>query len=339
MTLGVSIANSPVTMTFQTRALLSLTARFVFICAALDASAEAPGPKPFPKLSKVGAANSYRYRLHGMNLPVSSYNPQMTLSNLFPVSDSSLTPSSLARGTLQNYNAKSALFANPVRFVIGDGSIKRVFIGVDKSPGSTLNAKLDRVMSDMMTQFGVSQPESLERESVYRFLADELQSYIAWAKGAPERELDWDRALAANASIASSTQEIFRGLIDNFELEKVIPLPNYVHPIVPLEKYIERQEGYCQQMVMLASLVLERLKIPHNPVSGAVVDFGNSLVTNGHSWIEIPDGRILDVAWQTLDLPEKNRDPEHPDWLWFGNARGHQYRFKYAFYPILSLDP
>jgi hypothetical protein len=104
-------------------------------------------------------------------------------------------------------------------------------------------------------------------------------------------------------------------------------------PVLPLEEWIRHQEGYCLQMVLVASMVLERHGIPHRVVNGALV-YTTVKYYGGHVWIELADGRVLDPAWGVLEAPGAG-----PSYIPLGFGFGGGFRFPYSVFPYLELDP
>jgi hypothetical protein len=88
----------------------------------------------------------------------------------------------------------------------------------------------------------------------------------------------------------------------------------------------------CFHNALLASLLLQRVGVPHRLRAG-FASFGRpSYDTTGHTIIELADGRILDPTWHLLKKKKPHAD--YPGWIegdgWYWTDYDH--------YPYLILE-
>lgn len=222
----------------------------------------------------------------------------------------------------------------PDKFVLSNGTTLRTFIEVNKQPGSQLKAQIDQISNEIVTNFNKKNKKDPGQSDVLNYLTQNLEKHMAWiTRNGSETNFSWDKNLvgpdAVNFLLASKRKSLVNhGIGTWIETDKR-------HYAVPFENIVELKKGLCLDMVLLASFLLENFNISHRVVFGSVLS-GN-FVGQGHAWIELPDGRILDVAWNTLDYPQLGKSPGNANWIWFGNEKGFQYRYPYAFFPIISL--
>ncbi len=234
------------------------------------------------------------------------------------------------QGTLINWNQQPPRFL-PNKFMISDGTLIRPFLQIDKTPGSELNNYLISLRSYITQGLHYKNPSEVPPEVLFNFLTKNMKMFIDWSN-----EKDDMHIYGWHPTAATTTQFDVTYAAD---FTKLFTLPvgqwietTYSHLGFPFRQVIMAKKGFCIDMVLLSSFILESFNIQHRVVFGSVLE--NDSLGGGHTWIQLNDGRILDVAWQTLDFPKLNQRSDHDDWLWFGNAKGYQYRYAYNFFPI-----
>ncbi len=236
-------------------------------------------------------------------------------------------------GTLINWSKAPKPYF-PDRFVLSNGSTLRTFIEIDKRPGSRLKAQIDEISVEIISSVNKKNKTDVEPSEVLNYLTQDLHKHMAWiTRNGSETNFSWDKNLTGPGSVNFLLASKRKSLI-NHSIGTWIETDRQ-HYAVPFENIVELKKGLCLDMVLLASFLLENFNISHQVVFGSVLS-GN-FVGQGHTWIELSDGRILDVAWNTLDYPQFGKNPGNPNWIWFGNEKGFQYRYPYAFFPIISL--
>ncbi len=234
----------------------------------------------------------------------------------------------------------------PRRFVISDGSLSRSFIGVDQTPGSPLDRRLKAIYKSIESRLNYR----VTKESLLELLVHNVADFMgpvqnSDASGGPQ--LPWDLAIDQRLRrLELPKVEFFR--------HSVSFVPIYVQmPVQPLESYIDQGEGYCIQQALLASLILRHYNVHHRFVNGSTaIKPGYSY---GHTWIELADGRILDLSARILEKPiraqEARRMGIYPrqllndDWYYLPSYKIFDYgswhdawRFEVAHYLALDLD-
>jgi hypothetical protein len=279
-----------------------------------EAIASARSRVGLPASLEVGASTAHRYR-----------DPRVIPSTIAVTLWVPL-PSVEDPGEVRDLNAMRCDERLPERCVIGDGSLRRALIGIDKRPGSPLDRALDTIAGRMPR----GADGRVAPEAAVEFVRRETNNLVRWTAGARfndgRPELPWDRAIDAPPESAWS---VFRRAGDLQVGER--PLATGLrHPVVPLERWLEAGEGYCIQKALLGTLLLERAGVASRMVQGAVAQGPGT--TTGHAWIELGDGRVLDPAWGRLEAPGA-RDPAFPDRFRFGGS----FRFANQCYPYLAL--
>lgn len=223
-------------------------------------------------------------------------------------------PGPTTAGRMRSMNSKRDIEPMPLRYVVSDGSVRRAFIGVDHRPGT----RLDRCIDELVSELPRGRNGSLDREIVFEFLRDHLMDYL---RPIPQGvAMAWDQNLT-EAPILSTLFTQARDLkVGHFPLSSGVR-----QPVAPLESYLEQGYGACIHKSLVASMILEKLRIPHRIV------MGGSMQT-GHTWIELSDGRILDPTWQILDQP--NDQGMNPGWMMHGQTPV----FRDQIYPYLVLQ-
>ncbi len=250
----------------------------------------------------IGLANVYTYPANNVSITIE-----------FPLE---------FKGLLINWSNEG--FKNlPDRFLLSDGTSKRNFITVDKTKGSKLAAFIDEIRSNMAAYYDRQNPTLLTQPQILTYLAKYTQKYIQWKTEAPQTDV-------VHYSPMNQYSSLLLFLPKGEWYETKVP-----HTASPFTDILDGESGVCIDMALLASFVLESFNIKHKTVFGSVQT--NDYYGGGHTWIELADGRILDVAWKTIGKPQMKLHPINKDWLWFGNEIGFQYRFPYDFFPIIKL--
>jgi hypothetical protein len=218
--------------------------------------------------------------------------------------------------------------ALPQRFIIGDGSMNRAFIGVDQSPGTTLDRILSAITARLKSQF-FSSP--MTQEQGVKFVIENIRLNLAalvdsrWLVG-PDRigTNIWDPP----PSVAK--------LGDDVKKQR----HNVKFPVVPFERFLtEGCNAYCIHRALLTKLIFDRMGIPSKYVAGASVQIetNGKFSTFGHSWLEIKDrgGEIVVVDPEHQVVAKKGpANPIDADWFGFNNG----YRYADHRWPILVLQ-
>jgi hypothetical protein len=231
-------------------------------------------------------------------------------------------------GGLLNSNALEFPRDLSARWIMGDGGVTRALVGIDLSPGSPLSLWVEAFYRKAIA----SSASSARRDQLARvleYVRVNVNCALAWTDGAQyndgRSELPWDLAIRSYSDMKLTLEKAAYLPV----LHEPIPSEHSL-PVVGLEKYLEIGKGYCIQKAILASLILSRAGIRHRLVNGAVV-VGPG-VSGGHTWIELADGRILDVAWELLAKPARGHR-DHADWINVGGS----WRFENQAYLILRL--
>jgi hypothetical protein len=270
-----------------------------------------------PALAPVGAQTIERFvdpRVVAQHITVTVFLP--------------LTPGGQG-GVLHDMNEKPFDAAFPPRFVVGDGSLRRVFVGVDKRPGTPLDTWLDALAVELPRRAD----GALDLVATVEHLRTRLGTLMKGTERADgAAELPWDRAVGPQLASTAAAMAAAGGAA----IGAPITAEGAEHPVLPLERYLEAGVGYCLQKALVAGLVLERVGVPARVVQGA-----NELspgVTSGHTWVELPPspeypaGVVLDPTWELV----RTRGPEHP--VIPGRWRfDRTYRFRNTLYPYLEL--
>jgi len=220
----------------------------------------------------------------------------------------------------------------PKNFVMSDGSLFRPLLWVDRNPHSALSAGIEEVSRQILKLYGLKEKSDVWPETILQFLSNQTQDYISF---------DVQSAVTSapiSERAKQEERELMASLLDKSPGAYSAPFKHYTQDLERFENVLIRGKGVCLDMVLLASFILEDFKIPHRVIHGSLVAQHNPGEKGGHSWIELADGRILDVAWKTLGkVDESERHFYHKDWKFFGNSMGAQFRFSYEAYPILEI--
>lgn len=270
-------------------------------------------PPAFPQSAGLGVQTIHRYeepRVAPSTIAVTVHTP---------------IPTAGVPGTLLDTNSKPFTEPLSARFIIGDGGTTRAFTGVDL----TVSSELDQILDAIILRMPKQPDGTVSQEDAIEFMRSETNNIIRWTRGSSmndgRAEFAWDRALQIGPQARTAFERVaFQNVGDPAE-----PAGQDL-TVVGLERYVQAGEGYCIQKALLAACVLGKLGVPLRIVNGAVSQAPGR--TTGHTWLELQDGRILDVAWGRIDRPVFDH-ATHRDWFRFGSS----YRFANQRYPYMSL--
>ncbi|PIS11845.1 MAG: hypothetical protein COT73_01755 [Bdellovibrio sp. CG10_big_fil_rev_8_21_14_0_10_47_8] len=277
------------------------------VCSQIHRPAKLAGISHLPKDVLVGAATIDRYFDHRL------ISPDVVVTVFVP------TPDTPAQGLLVNFNARQLPQQLAKRFVIGDGSYRRSFVGIDTTPGSPLSMILDK----MVAEYQRSRFSKMGATGPIQF----VQSYIEKKLGPVEQDLPWDQSIR----LKKNPDAEFTAAINSPVFHFPLVMSRARLPVVPLERYLEAEKGYCLQKALFASLALSRLGVRHRFVNGAISHY--DLHNEGHSWIELQDGHIFDPTWGIFEMPIRNHQI-HAHWIYVAGS----WRFENTNYPALELS-
>jgi hypothetical protein len=191
---------------------------------------------------------------------------------------------------------------------MSDGTVWTAFVGVDRTPGS----RLAHCISELRSRMPHSTPEaSLE------FLRDQLKNYLR--EPAKDFTFPWDKGPDESISLRELFSSAKYLQVGHYPLRS-----QQTHAVVPLEEFLKIGYGTCLHKAIIASLLLESLGIPHRLVNGATQ-------LAGHTWIVLPDGRVLDPSLGVLEQPK-------PSTVLPGRVRfGDVFAFENQVWPYLAL--
>jgi hypothetical protein len=248
------------------------------------------GPKEY--FAPVGAEN------------IHSPGPGSRISALLALPDAN-------RGHIEDFNSYGPNKVYPERFTVSDGTILTPFIYVDM----TVNSPLQTLVTLYAQKISEKAPTQGEQLNLMKtFASDNVFAPV------PEN----DPLLRSSNSGLPTFPEVFSvGYLPAGHF----PIPVAAkHQSIAFERLIKYGRGYCIHKVLLTSLIMKELKIPHS------VRFG-STGFNGHSWIELTDGRILDPTWNLLMYPQASEMGF--GWSKLGNTSVYQFNF----YPFAVWNP
>ena len=248
-----------------------------------------------------------------------------TFSNpIFATSICTPIPDDDNHGKLVDINSWPTEKPLPVRFLIGDGSIRRAVLLIDQTPGSALDRALTTALAE------------LKDNNVNVVIRDRLAEifHVTWSLGTDqEGDNPWDPPAPVPTALEKEQGDRLGELIVGGTAEK----SDRILPIVALERFLEQPaSAYCIEKALLSRLLLERLKIPSRYTAGAKLIFykGEKIPRNlGHSWVTLEDGTILDPTEHALG----KHGAVHPlaaEWFAFHGV----YRFENKYYPMLVLE-
>lgn len=213
----------------------------------------------------------------------------------------------LGQGHIEDFNAYSYYKKYPQKFTLSDGTLLTPFIYVDVTPYSTLK-KLIRKYAEQISNTNTAQYQQI---NILRdFVSKQILNMV------PENDPIVRYFAEKNYSFPEfqQTGSLKPG---HFPLAT-----NFNFQTVRLEDIIKYGRGFCIHKVLVTSLIMKELKIPH------AIRFGSSGL-EGHDWIELPDGRILDPTWNLVVYPDYN-NPINKGWFWLD----HTGVYKYDFFPF-----
>lgn len=251
------------------------------------------------------------------------YDDNRVLPSTIAISVFTPVPSAAFPSVVLDLNAKTFDQIIPDQAIIGDAGLTRAFLGVDKREGTPLDTKLDAIVAKIPKKAD----GSIDAETAIQYVRVQVGQLIAWTAGSSANdghaEFPWDKAIKIPQSVWETFSSVAYAPVGNSPVQT-----GFEFPVVPLEKYLEAGEGYCIQKALLASLILEKCGVKHRLVNGAVSQKPGKSV--GHTWIELADGRVLDAAWKTVAMPEKNGAPV-PGFFKVGGS----WRFENQTFPYL----
>lgn len=206
-------------------------------------------------------------------------------------------------GHLEDINALAFGEGFPQRFSFGDGSLKTAFVDVDFRAGS----RLRKCVAELADRF--REGEGNETSRLVHFLDDYLDPV-------PEDfRFPWEPA--RDPELPPEFTEAADLPVGHFPIATKLTLAE-----VPLEAFLQAKRGVCVQRVLLLSLLMDELGLPHRVRAGGTDGGG------GHVWIELPDGRHLDPTWHLLEKPNVNGAAEG----WFRIDK--TYLFRNQVFPV-----
>ena len=264
-------------------------------------------------------------------------------------------PSQTVPGHVINFNHFNFDTALPERFVIGDGSSRRVLVGVDLRKNSPLTRRIEQMKAHIISR--LFRPEEVLLEPLLDILKIDVANFMGVIRNADGSvdsglgigPLPWDATLKPEIS---NNPDLRFSSLDHEALAS-----QHTLEVIPLEKNIECGQGCCLHQSILASILLKAFGFKNRLRFGATTSdpaFG----TSGHVWIELEDGRILDpTAWllekpqfagqkltNGIATPRHWRFVDH-DWMFlsgyqvsYGNGWLLNWRRVYARYPVLVLE-
>lgn len=206
---------------------------------------------------------------------------------------------------LLDLNAMRVNSHYPERFTISDGTLATAFVSVDQRRGSVLRACVEELATRVRSE-ARSDEKKLE---VLRDLSHELLREVAddyrfpWD---PRREPRLPGEFKEAGALAPGHYPLDTGL---------------TQPVIPLEAFLRHGKGACLPKVLLTSLIMKELDLPHRVRTGGTESLG-------HMWIELPDGRHLDPTWRLLQRPSSRGAP--PGWF----RMDQTFLFENQFFPV-----
>jgi hypothetical protein len=268
-----------------------------------------------PKKVTVGVAHVHAHQLEPGD---SAYTVSVVVPALHPQ-----LPSRLADLRTQDPRRPWA-----ERFVITDGAVGAQMVLVDQRPGSALSMQLDALLREMKGR-GVDLKSS---KSVLKDLRDHTEDFY---RGSSGNLLAGHRDAALKISkqkLGADGQKVF-GDFRGKDISGDVWASSETRDAVPLEAFLaDSRDTMCFHNALLASLLLQRVGVPHRLRAG-FASFGRpSYDTTGHTIIELADGRILDPTWHLLKKKKPHAD--YPGWIegdgWYWTDYDH--------YPYLILE-
>lgn len=228
-------------------------------------------------------------------------------------------------GEFMNLNAKASSTLLPNRAIIGDAGHTRSFVGIDKRPGTPLDKALAKIEAKI-PKGPTGQPTL---DGAVEWLRANVNTIVKWAPGSTFNDgrpgLPWDKKIKVPDSVWGPFGQVATEVVGHEPKSA-----SATFPVVPLERYLEVGQGYCIHKALVAALVLERMGFGCRIANGAVAKSPG--LTTGHTWLELEDGRILDVAWSRCEKPSTEKDPMFPRRFKYGGS----WRFENQCYPYIG---
>lgn len=279
---------------------------------ARSAPSRAEQPYSLAGQARLGASTIHRYvdqRVVPSRIALSVFTP---------------LPSANLPGKVVNLNGCGSGVL-PERCVIGDGGTTRAFLGIDRRQGTPLDRKLDQIVAKIPRG-----PQGFSLDGVVEHLRANVNQLIRWTPGSAfndgRAELPWDRSICITPSASATLRAAENDAVGSGPRDT-----GDSFPVVPFERYLDKGQGYCIQKALLASLVLSKLGFSHRLVNGVVCQGPGR--TTGHTWLELPDGRVFDPAWASVGRPQP-ASVSLPGAFCYGG----QDRFADQYYPCLVCD-
>jgi hypothetical protein len=216
-----------------------------------------------------------------------------------------LLPLPKAGGRILDLNAMKVNSEYPERFAMSDGTLQTAFVEIDLRPKSNLRACVEELAER-------AKREAKSKNALVELMKDFLSGYLD--------EVPEDSRFPWDPRKESKLPAEFRKAADlapgHFPLETGLQ-----HPSIGLDAFLKQGKGACLPKVMLTSLVMKELGLPHRVRTGGSDSFG-------HMWIELPDGRHLDPTWRLLMKPSLKGTL--PGWFRFDQT----FLFENDFFPV-----
>ncbi len=183
----------------------------------------------------------------------------------------------------------------PLASTFSDGTLRTAFVSIDLQSSSRLSQCINELSAQALERINSGEEA---HQMFTRFIGEYMEAVpedfkFPWD---PQEQIPLPPEFAQAAPLNPGHAPLSTSL---------------VHVTVPLESFLFVQRGVCLQKVLLTSLVMRNLQIPHRLRAGAS-EF------SGHIWIELPDGRLLDPTWQVLKAPSKQG--ALPGWFRFDQS-------------------
>lgn len=195
--------------------------------------------------------------------------------------------------------------AYPRDFTISDGTLRTAFISVNLRDGSVLRSQIDRLAAEVLTQARGGDPLPVLSHFISRYLGEVPRG----------TRLPWDPAPVVGVPAEFfAVKHLGAG-------HGPLTVHGRQHPTVTLESFLAEGKGTCLPKVLLTSLIMKKLELPHRVRAGGTEQ-------SGHMWIELPDGRHLDPSWGLLQMP--TTAGASPGWFRFDQS----FLFRNQFFPF-----
>lgn len=229
--------------------------------------------------------------------------PGARISALLPLPAANL-------GHIEDFNSYGPNQVYPERFTLSDGTVLTPFIYVDMSKASPLR-KIVSMHAQKISATAAHLDEQLNLLKSY--VSDHVFALV------PE---DDPILLSSSKGLPTYDEVQYVGNLPAGHFP--IPVPKKFHT-ASFESLIEYGRGFCIHKVLLTSLIMKELGIPHS------IRFGSTGLS-GHNWIQLTDGRILEPTWNLLVRPGKSEVVG--GWFKLGDTSVYQFDF----YPFAVWD-